>query len=1039
MPYKKLRTYSEHPNVIEFYSVLEQLNEEKLNYFKPIRGLFLMQKKCLERIKDMGLLEFLFNAIEREFVNLLEEKIKLVKRHTNNRIDMLNFYKNMSRIFCNNCLSKDSIETFSTLVHISIQRDFNRIHYLYKNMSSYIASNLQNEKEDNIETQELLNELDIIDEISIDIEDLYDILQQRREVFEFEQQFQSIKGNKKSCQDLYDVIINICKILENNKKQQAKILDIELKQCADNSNIIKDNKSHSEDRKEVIEKESTNTRLFISEKFKKEFNKLKQSGIKERVTEILDKIAFLSASNPQELNPYLASLNAKKFKNANNYWKFYATNAHRIIYAYGKDISRDDQHESIFILRYVEDHDTQGRIAKNSKDVAEKGQYSNYLSRVDEDDLDEEYINEFDIESEINYIAIAGKIEDLLKNRYYYPEVLLNKEQLKCVTPQFPLIFKGNAGSGKTIVSIEIMKMAYKESVNAVYITFTDGLRNLAKAQFDISLETKSNRFYSFKEYCLEKLSLSSMDFIDFYDFEKWMKISYSNISIESIEVWSEIRGIIKGYMGVEWNPENFNMPLLNKEEYLSGSGFESKFGIEDREKIYKIALNYNGWLKASKKFDDNDLANAMVYSLNSGTLKREVAIIVDEVQDMTERQIAMLELNSNDCHMYLSGDPNQIINPTLFSFERLTNLFYIRNNKAPKVITLKNNYRNCEQLVEYINNISLYRRKLIGAQKREDDALEIAMRKNTFGRRIISVNPSKQNLVTTLELFEETPDVAIIVQSNVEKAFLRSMVNKELHCVYTIHEVKGLEFNHVFCYNLVYKNKAEWNDILSNKGRRSTAHRFFFNVYYVAITRAKEYVCFFEDDAEIFFAESNQIDEIQEASVDNYNLNNFVDPYSWFEDGKKFEKAGLYEKAIHSYKKYNSLSGVDEDTNIKRCEALNLIAIDKSEAAFRKAARMLTEIKEWSYAERLYKDLEDYHKVFECKLKNGDMSHKSRTAVDKIESFIRRGKNDLEFMDTIINYYLIPKAKECESNCKIITDILIPETMEVQRWKRKT
>lgn len=772
--------------------------------------------------------------------------------------------------------------------------------------------------------------------------------------------------------------------------------------------------------------------LYISAKFKKDFRQLQQSDLRSKVTDILNELSVFLNDRPSEANNYLSSLNSKKFKNANNFWKFYVSDAHRVIYAHGKDIGRHDQSDSVFILRYVFDHDRQGAIAKKSKDMASTSVYEHYSIDSEDDQSDEKLICDYDVEEEIAYVALAGQVEDLLRSNNPKTGVLLNNEQLNCIKPDFPLIIKGSAGSGKTIVSVEIMKMAYEMSTDAIYVTFTEGLRSLAKREFETSSGIRSDKFYSFNEYCIEKLGLTKLDFIDFYDFKKWYLNSFGHLKFDTSEVWAEIRGILKGFMGFDWCEEIKKSQLLPERLYLEGIGFESKFNESERKLIYPVASNYCNWLNSAEKFDDNDLAYHLAKRFASGEMKSESVIVIDEVQDLTERQISMLTDIAKDYHLYLSGDPNQIINPTLFSFERLSNLFYCKQGKAPRTVTLKNNYRNSAPIVNYINNISAHRKRLIGSQKWEDDIPERAMRRDTSGVRVLKVLPTNQNLIDAIELFEKTPNAAVIVATRADKVKLDKLIGRVLQCVFTIFEVKGLEFNHVFCYNIITGNKSMWDEVVSGSGRRSTAHRFFFNVYYVASTRAKEYLCFFEDSADVYFADEGTVRTINIVNFESLEMDSNKDPLEWYDDGSQFERAGLFEKAIRSYNQYAMQSGISSDREVLRCKALSLLEADKTSEGFKAAGNMLIEAGEFDHAERVFTTIGAAHKVFECKMRSGRSNYQSGTIEQKLEGVLKEGLNDEAFVEFLIADYLTPKSQDLISNCQIIQQLLIPEIIEV-------
>lgn len=786
--------------------------------------------------------------------------------------------------------------------------------------------------------------------------------------------------------------------------------------------------TNNESSKSMLDMSDRN--LYISVKFKKDFKRIKEKNKKSHVLEILSKLVNLLHNSPEEVSSYLKKLNAKKFKNIHDYWKFYVSRSQRIIYAYGKDFNRMDHKDSIFILRFVDDHDEQSIMAKKANSLVYKEAYL-FNDHDNHHQFDVQVMDDYSIDDDIAYIALAGQVEDVLlgKNK---AGVLLNRDQISCLNTDIPLIVKGSAGSGKTIVSVEIMKIAQKLSSQAVYITFTEGLRKYAKEQFELVSGSGTNNFYSFSEYCLTRLGHSRRQFSGFNEFDKWFRGNYSHLSYKSIELWYEIRGIVKGFMGRNWNPDILLERTIDEEEYINGRGFESKFDEEERREIYRIVIKYNDWLDSCNCCDDNDLAYYMYMRNKHEKISNIPVLVIDEIQDFTERQIVMMAGMTQNYNMYLCGDSNQIINPTYFSFGRVSNFFYNQQKKSPRIITLKNNYRNSAPVVEFINYVTLKRKEMIGFQKRDDDALERPMRTDTFGTRILNIKHTDENLKEVVDLFEETPSAAIIVTSEKEKEILERRTRSGLQSVFTIFEVKGLEFNHILCYNIFSNYKNIWNEILNGTGKRSSVHRFHFNVFYVAITRAKEYISIFEDSLNPFLHEDIDFKCIKEVNEQTMELDALRDSLEWYEEGNMFEKAGLYAKAIFAYGKYYSLSGLDLRKDIKRCEAYIILESNKTFEGFLEAGNKLMEAEEYDRALEIFNDIGLKYKIYECKLKNGVYDYKHDFSKEEMKLILKQGMEDEGFLDYLVEAYFIPRAKNLVTNSKMLKEILLPELLEV-------
>lgn len=66
---------------------------------------------------------------------------------------------------------------------------------------------------------------------------------------------------------------------------------------------------------------------------------------------------------------------------------------------------------------------------------------------------------------------------------------------------------------------------------------------------------------------------------------------------------------------------------------------------------------------------------------------------------------------------------------------------------------------------------------------------------------------------------------------------------------VFTVEEIKGIEKDYIICYNVMSKFKSLWETILNTDVMHQNQYRYYFNLLYVAITRARQHLCFVEED----------------------------------------------------------------------------------------------------------------------------------------------------------------------------------------------
>ena len=171
-----------------------------------------------------------------------------------------------------------------------------------------------------------------------------------------------------------------------------------------------------------------------------------------------------------------------------------------------------------------------------------------------------------------------------------------------------------------------------------------------------------------------------------------------------------------------------------------------------------------------------------------------------------------------------------------------MKNLFYSKYNKKVNIKILSKNYRSCKKIVDLANYFAKLRSLYIG-NLGNDDYKEISIQKDG------EVNLTGVNF-SLLEKAQNDANTAIVVPDNKTKAnLLEQLQNK--HRVFSIQEIKGLEYNNIICYNLSSTYKLQWEKIFSKATKHDQKYRKYFNIFYVEITRAQENLIIMESNIE--------------------------------------------------------------------------------------------------------------------------------------------------------------------------------------------
>lgn len=471
----------------------------------------------------------------------------------------------------------------------------------------------------------------------------------------------------------------------------------------------------------------------------------------------------------------------------------------------------------------------------------------------------------------------------------------LNKEQLSVVeTVDSNVLVQGVAGSGKTNLCID--KIIYTASKNysgkVIYTTFSRGLINDTKLKVETykkdlelvlnaykngnvvfmddnhkkALENKLGIYFFVNDNNqvfekLEKIIFYLENKVDYFLIEDLFKLKFgeakfvnenyfvntysTNLQNHQIEkcfsklssyskeiIYKEIYGMICGFYNLETKPEI--MPL---EEYVLKR--EQSFSKQDCETIYQIALDYLKHLK-QHNLVDNNIASKMLLENYNQELAYSLAI-VDEVQDYTQANLCLFK--SISLKMFCVGDALQMINPSYFNFGYLKNLMYEKD--LVNVKELKHNYRNSKKITEIIDALGEVNKLEFGTH---NFVLKGQSVDNGVSSNALYVNENNFLKLVANSGFE---DLTFVVASSKEKLELQKVIKSQE--VLTVSEIKGLERNNIVAYNLLSSNFDKWQFLKRNKVNRKLADensvfRYYYNLFYVGLSRAKQNLIVFEN-----------------------------------------------------------------------------------------------------------------------------------------------------------------------------------------------
>ncbi|MBR2467522.1 MAG: UvrD-helicase domain-containing protein [Clostridia bacterium] len=356
---------------------------------------------------------------------------------------------------------------------------------------------------------------------------------------------------------------------------------------------------------------------------------------------------------------------------------------------------------------------------------------------------------------------------------------------------------------------------------------------------------------------------------------------SFVKLSKYSKEViFKEIYGMIFG----SYNPKS-TADMMGIEEYVTTR--QNSFSRSDCESIYQIAVDYQKHLKLNGLVDNNLASRAIIEKEKD--IQYSLAIL-DEVQDYTQVNLYMYKELS--LKLFCVGDALQMINPTYFSFGYLKNLLYDKD--VTDVKELKSNYRNTAEIVKVIDAMNEINRAEFGTHsfvlrgKSVDSGLKTTMvylAENDFVDRISKIR------------YE---NFTIVVSNEKQKRELKKIITDQE--VLTVSEIKGLERSTIITYNILSDNVDKWRLLEANKVNHKLADensvfRYYYNLFYVALSRAKQNIFVVEDE------KVSQFEKFFSAHFDCLAVNEAISELNKVVAKAEFTQREVVDRAIEFIK----------------------------------------------------------------------------------------------------------------------------------------
>lgn len=428
-------------------------------------------------------------------------------------------------------------------------------------------------------------------------------------------------------------------------------------------------------------------------------------------------------------------------------------------------------------------------------------------------------------------------------------ELILSDEQVRLLQEPLPTFLNGPAGSGKTTLALYRLLVLQENDpeANIAFITHNPRLVAHARDLYN-ALPTRPNNatpvdFKTYRELAAETMGMGVSDLQYYQAPPERLRRFLGRHPLSSAEKQlyaTDIRAVVKGMLPLQTTPAHADdvCNLLPRTLYVNEMpGTWSAVPKHKRNAVYRLAEQYQEALRSDKRLDDQDIATRALRRLLSGTKPRRYdALVLDEVQDLTEKQlrVALATLREGArMQMLLAGDPTQVLGGSGFGWRMPRAIFHERGWTVPKPYTLTRSYRASAP--------TLRLPEALADLLKEEEADVVAL--NPEEARDTGPPPIRTAPSDAVEevLAQAHPDVLILTENEDEAARLREKWGHPL--VWTVPDAKGLEADHVVLYQL--------NDRLIDRPGAAPAereaarqkNRQTLRTHYVAATRARHSV----------------------------------------------------------------------------------------------------------------------------------------------------------------------------------------------------
>ena len=311
-------------------------------------------------------------------------------------------------------------------------------------------------------------------------------------------------------------------------------------------------------------------------------------------------------------------------------------------------------------------------------------------------------------------------------------------------------------------------------------------------------------------------------------------------------------------------------------------------------------------------------------------------------------------------------------------------------------------------------NALAQLRSRWCGASDQEETQLLQPLLPGAFKPQWLQAQPDNARELLTAAADVQRGYVTVLVANEQEKKRLLSD-GYGRHNVYTVQEFKGAEDDYIIAYRLLSSAKESWEELLNGQGRGQLRLRYQANLLYVAITRAKERLCFYEDEppAGVLAELANWLEEVAVFDASRLGLQGLSEAAALLEKAREREREEYYLDASDLY------AQAGDDISASRClgaEAEALGQVAEALAHYERAGeweRVLNLAKDTGYEAAALRAMLHLHRSYE-EIEAYFEPHEER--LPPVLAAISREKG---MASLVVESYWLPKMQSFTQACE--------------------